>query len=219
MIQKNCVVLGDVVNSREIQDRETFQETLQSTLSEINTQFDDALRAPFKILKGVDEIGGVLKSIRPLVTIQRQLARSLHPQQIRLAAVVGEIDVNAATGDVSAMDGEAFARADRVLDELESTDFTFELEGTMPLLDGVLSDEINLLDMFRETWTERQVEIISKYERLDSQKEVAESLDISPQAVSNVLTKTKGDKIVRLEQRLSQVVEQYPSLDGHAAKE
>lgn len=219
MVQKYCVVLGDVVESRKIEDREAFQKTLQTTLDTINEEFGDSVQAPFTILKGVDEIGGVLKSVHPLVTIQRRLARALHPQQIRLAAVVGEIDVNVASGDVSAMDGEAFARADGVLTELESADLTFELEGTMPVLDELLSDEINLLDMFRETWTERQVEIISKYEQLDSQKEVAESLDISPQAVSNALTKTKGAKVLRLEQRLSRTVEQYPSLDSDGAEE
>lgn len=219
MVQNCCVVLGDVVNSREIEDRETFQETLQSTLDTINDEFGDLFRAPLTILKGVDEIGGVLTSVRPLVAIQRRLARTLHPHQIRLAAVVGEIDVNGTTGDVSAMDGEAFARADAVLAELESTDLTFELEGTRPLLDRLLSDQINLLDMFREAWTERQVEITSKYEKLDSQKEVAESLGISPQAVSNALAKTKAAKIVQLEQRLSRVIEQYPSLDGHGREQ
>lgn len=218
MVQKHCVVLGDVVNSREISDRGMFQKTLQSALDAINEAFDDTLYAPFTILKGIDEIGGVLTSVRPLVAIQRQLARALHPQQIRLAAVVGEIDVNGTTGDVSAMDGEAFARADAVLAELEAVDLTFELEGTRPLLDGLISDQINLLDLFREGWTERQVEIASKYEEFDTQKQVAQSLGISPQAVSNALSKTEGAKIVRIEQRLSRTIEQYPSLDGHEAE-
>ncbi|MFC7081468.1 SatD family protein [Halorussus caseinilyticus] len=165
-------------------------------------------------MKGVDEIGGVLNAVPPVVEIQRRLALALHPQQIRLAAVVGEIDVNAASADVAAMDGPAFARADALLAELEDADLTFELRGTVPVVDDLLSGQINLLDMFRAEWTERQVEVLSKYEELDSQKAVADSLAVSPQAVSNVLANTKGPKVLALERRLAGTVSGYPSLDA-----
>lgn len=214
MTRTYCVVLGDVVDSRSIDDREAFQRTLQTTLDSINEDFDYSLQAPFKVLKGVDEIGGVLDSIPPLVTIQKRLARTLHPHQIRLAAVVGEIDVNVETGDVAAMDGEAFARADAVLADLESEDFTFRLDGDYPVLDTLISDEINLLDVLRGEWTERQAEIVSEYAESGSQKEVANSLDISPQAVSKTLDNTNGRRVVRIERRLAEAVASYPSLSG-----
>ena len=202
------------MDSRQIEDREAFQQRLQSTLATINDEFDESIQAPFTVLKGVDEIGGVLNAVPPIVEIQRRLALSLHPQQIRLAAVVGDIDVNPATRDVSAMDGPAFARADTALAELEDHDLTFELRGIVPGVDDLLSDEINLLDMFRGEWTERQVEVLSKYDELDSQKAVADSLGISPQAVSNVLANMEGPKILALERRLSRTISGYPSLDA-----
>jgi predicted DNA-binding protein YlxM (UPF0122 family) len=206
------VVLGDVVDSREIDDREPFQRTLAETLDAVNEEFDDSLQAPFAVLKGVDEIGGVLRTVPPLVEIQRRLARAVHPQQMRIAAVLGEVDVNEGAGDVSVMDGEAFARADALLAELESDDFTFRLEGDESVLDDLLSDEINLLDMLRAEWTERQLEIVTRYDALDSQKAVAESLDISPQAVSKALSRTKGKKVLTIEERLAEAVQLYPSL-------
>lgn len=213
MVQKYCVILGDVVNSRRIEDRETFRETLQSTLASVNDDFEESIHAPFAVLKGVDEIGGVLKSVPPVVEIQRRLTRALHPQQIRLAAVVGEIDVNTATGDVAAMDGEAFARADSILADLEGEDLTFRLDGIVSVVDELVSDEINLLDVIRSEWTERQAEIVSKYDELDSQAAVAESLDITPQAVSNALSKTNGQQLLLVERRLSRTVEGYPNLE------
>lgn len=212
MAGQYCVVLGDVVDSREIDDREAFQRTLAETLDATNEEFDDSLQAPFAVLKGVDEIGGVLRTVPPVVEIQRRLARAVHPQQIRIAAVLGRVDVNEGAGDVSVMDGEAFARADALLAELESDDFTFRLEGDEPVLDDLLSDEINLLDMLRAEWTERQLEIVTRFDELDSQKAVAESLDISPQAVSKALSRTKGQKVLAIEGRLAEAVQLYPSL-------
>ncbi|MFC7081469.1 hypothetical protein [Halorussus caseinilyticus] len=44
MVQKYCVVLGDVVDSRRIEDREAFRDRLQSTLATINDEFDESLR-------------------------------------------------------------------------------------------------------------------------------------------------------------------------------
>lgn len=212
MTGRYCVVLGDVVDSREIGDREAFQRTLTETLDAINEEFDDSLQAPFAVLKGVDEIGGVLRTVPPVAEIQRRLARAVHPQQIRIVAVLGRVDVNEEAGDVSTMDGEAFARADALLAELESDDFTFRLEGDEPVLDDLLSDEINLLDMLRAEWTERQLEIVTRFDELDSQKAVAESLDVSPQAVSKALSRTKGQKVLAIEGRLAEAVQLYPSL-------
>ena len=111
------------------------------------------------------------------------------------------------------MDGRAFAEADSLLADLEADDLTFGLEGIVSVVDDLISDEINLLDVIRAGWTERQVEIISKYDELDSQAAVAESLDITPQAVSNVLSKTNGQRVLLLEHRLSRTVEGYPSLE------
>lgn len=212
MTERYCVVLGDVVDSREIDDREAFQRTLSETLDAINEEFDDSLQAPFAVLKGVDEIGGVLRTVPPVVEIQRRLARAVHPQQMRVVAVLGAVDVNEGAGDVAVMDGEAFARADALLAELESEDLTFRLAGDEPVLDDLLSDEINLLDMLRAGWTERQLEIVTRFDELDSQKAVAESLDISPQAVSNALSRTKGRKVLAIEERLDEAVQLYPGL-------
>lgn len=212
MTERYCVVLGDVVDSREIDDREAFQRTLTETLDAINEEFDDSLQAPFAVLKGVDEIGGVLRTVPPVVKTQRRLARAVHPQQMRVVAVLGAVDVNEGAGDVAVMDGEAFARADALLAELESEDFTFRLAGDEPVLDVLLSDEINLLDMLRAEWTERQLEIVTRLDELDSQKAVAESLDISPQAVSKALSRTKGRKVLAIEERLDEAVQLYPGL-------
>lgn len=212
MPEQYCVVLGDVVDSREIDDREAFQRTLTGTLDAINEEFDDSLQAPFAVLKGVDEIGGVLRTVPPVVEIQRRLARAVHPQQIRVVAVLGEIDVNEESVDVSAMDGEAFARADALLSELESDDLTFRLEGDESVLDDLISDEVNLLDMLRAEWTERQLEVVTRFDELDSQKAVAESLGVSPQAVSKALSRTRGQNVLAIEERLAEAVELYPSL-------
>lgn len=213
MSRRYCVVLGDVVNSRKIDDRETFQEELEAALSGINTNYRESIDAPFSILKGVDEIGGVMESVRPIADIQKSLQRAIHPEQVRLAAVIGEIDVNPGTSDIAEVDGSALSRADDVLSELESSNLTFRLDGGHSPDDDLISDEINLLDMIRADWSERQLEIISLYEQCGSQKAVAESLDVSPQAISKALRNSKGNRVLQIENRLDDVLQSYPPIE------
>lgn len=213
MNERYCVVLGDVVDSRKIDDRSEFRQTLARALSEVNDAYGETLHAPFSILKGVDEIGGVLSSVQHLASIQKTLLRMVHPEQIRIAAVVGEIDVNADAHSIADMDGPALSRADAVLSELESDGLTFRLHSDQSRYDELISDEINLLNIIRGNWSQRQAEIITTYERFDSQKQVADSLDISPQAVSNALRDSKAKRILGIESRLDAHLRSYPAVE------
>lgn len=218
MTDRYCVVLGDVVESREIADRPSFQDRLTRAIDRINEEHADALVADFAILKGVDEIGGVLETVRPVAAIQRTLARAVHPEQIRLAAVVGQIDVNPESTRISMMDGSALSEADETLSALQSESLTFRLEGERPEYDRLISDQINLLDMIRADWSDRQLEVITEYERLGTQKAVADSLGVSPQAISKSLRTARAKRVLAIAERLEATLQSYPTV-GVAADE
>lgn len=207
-----CVVLGDVVDSQNIDNRSDFKTALEYTLSLVNEQYPSAIHAPFKTLKGIDEFGGVLRSVAPIVDIQKTISREIHPESARIAAVVGDIDVNRSATDIAQMDGMAFARADVILSELETEALTFRLSGKEPQTDELISDLVNLLDIIREGWSQRQMEVVTQYEREGSQKAVADELGISTQAVSKHLNKANISRVRTIEQRISSNVHQYDRL-------
>lgn len=210
MARQYCVVLGDVVASRDITDRESFQKTARETFRAINDEHNSYIRADFSYIKGIDEFGGVLTSVAPVAAIQRTLSRSMHPEQLRLAAAVGEIDITMEPGNPASMDGPAFATAARVLTEIERDGDTFRLDGTEPLVDGVISDQITLLDVIRQRWSERKMEVVRASERNETQTAVAETLGITRQAVSNHLREVRP--VLRIEERLDAHLAEYPSL-------
>lgn len=212
MTQRQCVVLGDVVDSREIAERREFERTLNETLDTINNQFSDRIKAPFMPLKGIDEIGGVLSSVQPIGEIQKILSTRLHPEQIRIVAVVGQVETYKETDDVSEMDGSAFSRADFILSKLESESLTFRLSGNNTPVDSFISDEICLLDMIRSKWSSRKMEVVRKYDEANNQKEVAKELEISAQAVSNHLRDVQNEEIRRIEERLFENIRNYPEI-------
>lgn len=203
------VVLGDVVQSRDIDDRNEFQDRLRTACDHVNQQFDRDIYARFQMLKGVDEVGGVLASASNIYAIVKYLFDDLDPHRLRIAVVYDEVDVGIETRVVSEMDGPAFHQADGLLDSIEQTGLLFDMQTGRKHLDLAVADEINLLLAMRQQWTDRQREVVNQYEQYENQYEVADELGISQQAVSKTLSKASWPLIEHVEKRLEQILQEY----------
>jgi len=60
MAERRCVVLGDVVDSRTVEDRERTRERLERAVDAATDAAGGDVVAPFVVLRGVDQVGGVL---------------------------------------------------------------------------------------------------------------------------------------------------------------
>jgi len=87
------VIVGDVVDSRAVEDREALHGRLESGMERANDAVGDRLVAPFTTLKGVDEVGGVLTDPGRAYHAVRELTDAIHPTAIRFAVVWGDVDV------------------------------------------------------------------------------------------------------------------------------
>ncbi len=208
MTQKAWIVLGDVVDSRKIADRAGFERKVDQTISRINDDFESGMVAEFERLKRIDEIGGVLKSAKPIVDIQRILSLGLHPHEIRVVAVRGEIETSN-TGNVSEMDGYGFAEAADELERLESTGGTFSLVGISEKDDNLITAGINMVELVRNSWTERRVEVLDLYEKYESQQAVADELGVTRQTIHSHIS---DKSIKRVEHAESMIADEVRSL-------
>lgn len=196
-----CVVVADVVGSREVEDRGAFGRTLRNALARMNDRHADELAADFAVLKGVDEFAGVLATPTSLVAVVTDLQAALHPVSARYAAVEGTIDVEVDADDVRRMDGPAFHRADELLADLRDGRFALELDEAR--LAWAVTAGLDVVLARRENWTERQVEVVESYSRHGTQRATADALDVSQQAVSRVLTQADHGRVRRAERLLA----------------
>jgi DNA-binding XRE family transcriptional regulator len=125
-----------------------------------------------------------------------------------LAVAFGEIDVGLESGDVSKMDGPAFHRADELLNDIERENLLFDMKMDAEPLDASVSDEVNLLLSRRHDWTERQLETVRAYREHETQRDVAESLGVTPQAVSKTLNEAEWPMIETIEGRLRSTLDE-----------
>lgn len=196
------VLLGDVVDSRNIDDRVAFEESLRAACSDITATYADAFDAPLEPLKGIDEVGGVLSTPAPLYDVLDDLRAKLHPYELRVAVTRGTVDVGVETGDVSRMDGPAFHRADELISALERGTLRVALDLENAPLDTAIADEVNLLFEVKRRWTDRQREVVASYRETDSQAETAAELGVSQAAVSQALSRASWPTVREIEARL-----------------
>jgi len=197
------LLIGDVVDSRKIRNREEFQERLRELLEDINQKFKGDIYAQFKILKGVDEFGGVLKEPSNIYEIIKKIHENILPKKVRSVLAKGGIDVSLEKKDVEYMDGPVFHRANELMEDLKKSKFYFQLKVSDELIDSAIFGQINALMLLKNDWTEKQFSVIQKYQELGSQNKVANEMGITPQAISKSLDRSNYKKIKQIERKLN----------------
>ncbi|WEL22100.1 SatD family protein [Halorhabdus sp. BNX81] len=204
MTTRRCVVIGDVIGSREVDDRTALRDRLETGLEAVNDALADRLVAPFATLKGVDEVGGVLESPEGAYRALQLLTEAIHPTTMRVAIVHGSVDIGANTGDVAEMDGPAFHTADDALGRLDERErlvaLSFEEAHSWQV--GLIEAQMELLSMWKEAWTPRQAEVVRTYRDAATMGAAAKRLGVSVQSVSKTLKRARAVTIIEIEETL-----------------
>lgn len=192
MQKQFIVLLGDIVHSRRIKNRKEFQQKLKQACNSVNLQYKGELHAEMKLIKGVDEIGGVYNRPDRLYDSISIIMDGIFPQKMRFVCISGQIDVGLMQKNVSKMDGPAFHKAAENIDLLRKRpEMLFHVELGNHILDIAICGQINLLLLYRDNWSQTQFDLIQEYRKCDNQAQVAEKFGISQQAVSKSLISSK----------------------------
>lgn len=203
------LLLGDIIDSRKINDREEFQKKLIDLLNDLNNRFDEHIYADLKILKGIDEFGAVLEEPSKVYEIIKELHENILPQKVRFVLAKGSIDVALEKKDVEYMDGPVFHKADKLMDDLKKSKLFFVLNIGNQFIESAIFGQINALMLLKNEWTPKQLSVIEKYKKFGSQKKVANDLKITPQAVSKNLDRSNYKEIDQIEKRLNFQFKEY----------
>lgn len=226
MVSYRCVVVGDVIDSRESDRREQLERDLIEGLDNVNNTFQEDIVADFVRLKGIDEIAGVLRTPANAYGVIRSITERIHPVSIRFAVVFGAVDIAPNSGDVATMDGPAFHRADELLSRIEAQDRLIGIDIHTTGVDSrcrsdgrrsedsslcwdLLADHLDLIQLWKSRWTDRQVELVRAYRSYDSVVAVADEIGVTPQTVSESLRRSRAQTILDMEERVGTVFEQF----------
>ena len=195
MANTYIAIIGDFINSKQLKERQSAQEKLVATLSEINSAFLDSLSCKFTITLG-DEFQGLLHQGENLLTIIERIETALHPVKIRFAIGIGTISTAIDPTNPLSSDGPAFYHARDAINQLKTkaaknkvvpTNITLKSAANSNT-DELINSLFAYLYQTKTRWTVRQRAVIDCYrQNNEKQKETAIKLGVNQSSVQRAL--------------------------------
>lgn len=202
--RKLYILLGDVISSRKIKNRDKFQNKLINAYSELNEMYGQDMYARLDIIKGSDEIGCALYQLNDLYEIISSMLTRLSPYDMRFVLVRGIIDTGLSTRKISQMDGPAFHEASNLMNLLKDEKLIFKMDTKNMAIDKLVANNINLIHLIKRKWSSKKIKIINEYEKNKDQRSIANKLELSPQVVSYNIKSANWKELNKIENDLKE---------------
>jgi len=203
------VVIGDVIASRQIQDRGQLQQRLSVVLDEIN-QREDAPLSPHTITLG-DEFQAVYQQADSLFLHAFSIMEEVHPHRIRFSFGLGDISTELNREQSLGMDGEAFYRAREGMDWIKEQrgEHRFIIQGiTEPQTADLLNNTLFLISNQINSWQLNRISILRRRMENQAVKKIAEDLGISETAVYRNIYDGSLREIIRIFRLISSRIDE-----------
>lgn len=189
-------IIGDIKNSKELENRRDTQIKLNSVLNNINAKYKSVISAKFMITLG-DEFQGLLCRGDGALDIIEEIQRAMYPVKIRFGIGVGQITTEINAEMAIGADGPGYYKAREAIEMLKNSEYRnktqaanirIEVENDENSITIMLNTIFSLMAVIQDNWSRRQREIVWAYEQYGgSQLECAERLNISQSSVQRSL--------------------------------
>lgn len=191
-------IIGDIYDSRLLEDRKKVQKNLLNVLDSINKKYQKEIVSKFSISMG-DSFQGLLKISSPFMQIIFDIQLELFPVEMRFGIGIGEITTTIDSSNSQLNDGPAYHHARKAIEFIEQSEQQYATRKTnIYLSDQRERKEMDLINAIfalnkaiNSKWSNRQTEIIKSYlSNNENQYETAHALDIGQSSVSKALKST-----------------------------
>ena len=204
-------LIGDIIESKKIQDRAQVQQQLLRLMKELNWQYQDYLISPFTVTTG-DEFQALFSPNSYMFQIIDQLSVAFSPYEIRFGIGVGEMVTEINKEQSIGSDGPAYWLAREAINHIHDKNDYGINHISVFLANEEVSWTVNAMlaacSFVQSKWTEVQYDVLKQllteniYDETFSHKEIARSLGITPSAF-NKRIKASGLKIYLRNKRVA----------------
>ena len=204
-------LIGDIIESKKIQDRAQVQQQLLRLMKELNWQYQDYLISPFTVTTG-DEFQALFSPNSYMFQIIDQLSVAFSPYEIRFGIGVGEMVTEINKEQSIGSDGPAYWLAREAINHIHDKNDYGINHISVFLANEEVSWTVNAMlaacSFIQSKWTEVQYDVLKQllaeniYDETFSHKEIARLLGITPSAF-NKRIKASGLKIYLRNKRVA----------------
>ena len=204
LTEKRVALVADIVGSRKIQERITFDGRLVKCLKDLSNRNPHIL-SPYTLIG--DEIQAVFSGGNLLFRDAASILSTIHPVKMRFSYGVGTLIKPINPEQAVEMDGPAFYRARDGVNLLKETGYLFTVVGEdVPRVD-LVREALNLVSHEMEEWNENRLRTLAMRQEGVAVKEIANELGISDKAVYKTIDAGALDVIMRVFDEIESAVE------------
>lgn len=192
-------IIGDIHDSRLLENRENSQLRLLECLEDINKEFKTHIASNFSVSMG-DSFQGLLELDSNFMEIITTIEMKMYPVEFRFGIGIGEIITELNPKNSQVNDGPAYHYARKAVELIEKAEKQNATRKTSILLldNNDESPTVRLINAIfalntaiRNKWSDRQHEIIKTYlENGENQYKTAEAIGIGQSSISKTLKST-----------------------------
>ncbi len=198
-MQNYLVIIGDIVQSRQVADRAKVQTIFANAIQQIKQEFSDQFVSPPTLTIG-DEFQAVLHRTTDLFLMIHRFEIALWPVRLRFGLGMGTIETPLNLQAAIGMDGSAFHHARQALEEARRSKQKYRVFTALPpLQQNALHLLLSWIDLNIQGWSKEKLQILLLNRLGKRQKEIAVQLGISQPAVSQHLNKPAFALIIESE--------------------
>lgn len=195
-IHSFVAVIGDIKDSRHLENRKEVQVHLQEILERLNEKYKDHIVSKFLITLG-DEFQGLLSSGEHILDMVNEIRMEMYPVRLRFGIGFGQITTDIKSEMALGADGPGYYRAREAVELLKErekknrpvlAELCLRLNEKDQEKEILLNTVFDLMYVVESGWTERQRETI--WDMLlygDGQQNTARRLSISQPTVQKAL--------------------------------
>lgn len=208
MKEEYLAIIGDIIDSRHLEDRAAVQSKLEVVLKDVNTDYARDIKSKFLITLG-DEFQGLLIPTSEAFSIVNTILDQMYPVKIRFGLGHGKITTSIKETAIG-MDGPAFYAARQALESFKKTkEPGLRLYGA--LLDSKLLRGVNALFdslfLIRQFWPENFKAALPLLRQDQTQQDVADAIKVSQATVSWMLHRAKWRQVKAIENDLMELLD------------
>lgn len=191
-----AAVIGDIKDSRHLNNRKEVQDRLQWVMDRLNRKYEEDIVSKFLITLG-DEFQGLLYGGKNILSMINEIKIEMYPVRLRFGVGIGPITTDIQTEMALGADGPGYYRAREAIEVLKErekknrsvpADLCLKMDETDRGKEVLLNTVFELMYAVESGWTARQREII--WDMLaygDGQQNTAARLSISQPTVQKAL--------------------------------
>ncbi len=205
MAQQYFVIIGDMVQSRKIRERQKVQEAFQQALQRVQQEYELEIVSPLTLTIG-DEFQTVLNKADRFFPMINRLEEYLPEIRFRFGLGVGTISTALNRKAAIGMDGPAFHFARQALEQARQHQRRFVFACTQPKATKRIDLLFHWIDIVTSTWSKEKHRILRLSQLRLTQKAIAEAIGISQPAVSQHIRQPAFKLVLQTQQVIEEEI-------------